>query len=79
MVFVVETTGYGKCLQKVIGKSKYRKDNTSGQGLKCGLKEPFPSPHLLHRLHAEIKMFRKALKLDKYAETILVLLKSYRV
>ena len=62
-VIVVETTpymdydkkgGYGKCLQKVIGKSNYDKINTSGQGLKRGLKEAFSSPHLLHRLHAEI-------------------------
>ena len=63
-----------KVNEKVIGKSNYDKINTSGQGLKRGLKEPFPSPHLLHRLHAEIKMFRKALK---YADIILVLLKTY--
>ena len=65
MVIVEETTAYGKCLQEVIGKSTYDKYNTSGQGLKRGLKEAFSSPHLLHRLHAEIKTFRKALNLDK--------------
>ena len=43
-----------KVNEKVIEKSNYDKDNTSGQGLKRGLKEPFSSPHLLHRLHAEI-------------------------
>ena len=48
-----------KVNEKVIGKSNYDKDNTSGQGLKRGLKEAFSSPHLLHRLHAEIEMFRK--------------------
>ena len=54
-----------KVNEKVIGKSNYDKINTSGQGLKRGLKEAFSSPHLLHRLHAEIKTFRKALNLDK--------------
>ena len=65
-MIVVETTPDGKCLQKVIAKTRYQRDNTSRQGLKCRLKEPFPSPHLLHRLHAEIEMFRKALKICRH-------------